>query len=544
MTKAVVLDGYTDEPSCLGVPPFISPYARLAFGAMEAAGAEVGYRTVDEWRSGGADLGRFDILLAIRHVAVPGKYLRGMPASNRELMEIGRRFAGRSFLSLGTAHSAVPDRLAAEYDHIVSGDLDAFAFDFVDSGAVAERRRTQEEWKAWSLRGARACSSHPDHCGPLIAEIQMYRGCVRHISGGCRFCIEPLQGEVEFRQPKDILEEAVALADVGVNHLRLGAQTCVYSYMAEGVNETETPRPNPEVIGKLLRAISSQARPKVLHLDNANPAVIAEHPTEAREVTKAIAEHCTSGNVVAFGLESADQAVAKANNLNADADRTLEAIRIVNDVGHNRGPTGLPRVLPGINFICGLAGETKHTYAANQEFLRTVASEGLLLRRINIRQVIPSRQEFPGVRLRREFAAFKRFVREEVDLPMLERLVPDGTVLTDVYTELREGGRTFGRQVGSYPILVGLPYPFEPGRWVDVAVTGRGPRSVTAILHPTDANVATLSMLEAVPGIGRRRAMAIVRNRPFGDDEGLWRLLGEDARVAKEHLTVRDECKR
>jgi len=110
---------------------------------------------------------------------------------------------------------------------------------------------------------------------------------------------------------------------------------------------------------------------------------------------------------------------------------------------------------------------------------------------------------------------------------MLERLVPDRTILTSVFTELREGGRTYGRQVGTYPLLVSIPYPVEIGEKVDVAIIGRGFRSITGVIHPTDANTATLSMLTAIPGIGRKRAMAIVRKRPFRDAVELWKLIGE-----------------
>ena len=232
--------------------------------------------------------------------------------------------------------------------------------------------------------------------------------------------------------------------------------------------------------------------------------------------------------------------MAKANNLNATAEQALEAVRIVNAVGREPGPTGLPMVLPGINLLCGLLGETKGTYDLDLAFLRQVLEEGLLLRRINIRQVMPSRREFPGVRSKEAFARFKRRVREEVDTPMLGMVAPDGTVLTGVYTELREGGRTFGRQVGSYPILVGLPYPYEVGKKVDVAVTGHGPRSVGGLVHPTDANTATLSMLGAIPGIGKKRAMTIVRRRPFRDEGELWALFDEPGalRSARSHLSV------
>jgi radical SAM superfamily enzyme with C-terminal helix-hairpin-helix motif len=543
--RTLLLDGYTDEPACLGVPPYISPHVRLAYGSLSAAGSEAAYATIDQWRAGGVDPGRYDLLAVVRHVAVPGKYLRGMPASDRELEELARGFRGPKVLSLGVAPDRGSRGVLDAYDIVARGDMDAGLFDLVVDGDYTDRLRTAEEWRAWSTGGAAVCAGHPDHGGPLIAEVQMYRGCVRHISGGCRFCTEPLLGDVLFRPPKDILEEVRALASSGVRHLRLGAQSCVFSYMASGVGETETPTPNPEVVESLFSAIVRTASPDVFHLDNANPAVIAAHPEESRKVLGSIVAHCTSGNVLAMGLESADPEVAAANNLNADPETALAAVRLVNEVGGGRGPTGLPAVLPGLNFLCGLDGERKETYQANMEFLRQVLRDGLLLRRTNIRQVIPSRRDFPGVRHRREFERFRRAVRQEIDLPMLRRVVPEGTVLRRVYTELVEGGRTFGRQVGTYPLLVGLPYRYEAGRWVDVAVTGTGPKSVVGIVHPTRVNSASMSMLEAVPGIGRRRAMAIVRGRPFGDGEELWSLFdGQALPSARFHLSLDDVDRR
>jgi len=537
--KALVLDGYTDEPACLGVPPYISPYARLAYGALADAGGDAAYVTIDQWRTGKIDLDRYDLIAIIRNIAVPGKYLRGMPASDKELARIARGFEGRCIASLGVDPKAAPPELKGILDHISAGDMDATLFDLLTTGELADRRRTSFEWNAWLLRGAEACQYHPDLGGPLIAEVQMYRGCVRYVTGGCRFCIEPLYGDVTYRKPQDILEEVLALSKTGVRNFRLGAQSCVYCYLSRETGTSETPTPNVDMVTRLLRAIRERADPEVFHLDNANPAVIAEHPAEAREITKAIVEHCTSGNVLAFGLESADPKVAKANNLNSTAEQTLEAVRLVNEVGEERGATGLPSVLPGINLLCGLEGETKDTYDLDFEFLKRVLDEGLMLRRINIRQVIPSRQEFPGVASKKRFSDFKRRVREEIDAPMLERIVPDGTILRSVYTELKEGGRTFGRQVATYPLLVSIPYPVDIGKRVDVAVTGRGFRSITGLVHPTDANSATLSMLKAIPGIGKKRAMTIVRNRPFKDPTDLWMLIDEPKALdsAQFHLT-------
>src|SRR5512136_1187256 len=109
--RALVLDGYTDEPACLGVPPFISPYARLAFGALRSAGAEVGYATIDQWRSGGLDLDRYGLLAIIRNIAVPGKYLRGMPASDKELLAVRAHARGKVIASLGIDPKQIPHQL-------------------------------------------------------------------------------------------------------------------------------------------------------------------------------------------------------------------------------------------------------------------------------------------------------------------------------------------------------------------------------------------------------------------------------------------------
>ena len=47
-----ILDCYTVEPSGLGVPPYLSTYARAAYGALAKAfpGADVRYLTIDDVR--------------------------------------------------------------------------------------------------------------------------------------------------------------------------------------------------------------------------------------------------------------------------------------------------------------------------------------------------------------------------------------------------------------------------------------------------------------------------------------------------------------
>ena len=168
--------------------------------------------------------------------------------------------------------------------------------------------------------------------------------------------------------------------------------------------------------------------------------------------------------------------------------------------------------------------------SANMDFLEGIRDEGLMVRRINIRQVLPVRREFSTRVDQRTFKRFKEDVRNDVDRVMLERVAPYGTVLRNVYTELHDGNTTFGRQIGSYPLLVGIPYKVDLEEFHDVLVTGWGYRSVTGITYPFDINSMPMSALAALPGIGRKRASKLVMERPL---EGFDDLLGvvEDPHV-------------
>ena len=108
------------------------------------------------------------------------------------------------------------------------------------------------------------------------------------------------------------------------------------------------------------------------------PPVISDHPVESMKILRSIAKYCTSGNVLALGLESADPAVKTANNLNSNSSQTMEAIRMINEVGRERGKNGLPLMLPGLNFIIGLEGETSRTLEMNLAFLKQVMENNYL----------------------------------------------------------------------------------------------------------------------------------------------------------------------
>ena len=526
MTRVLVVDGYIDEPASLGVPPYSSPHVRGVIGAALDAGADVDLLSIDQIRKGEPKDG--DVLIMMAGCAVPGRYLRGMPASSREIASIASSFKGERILGGPAVLEA--EKFDGLFEHVAKRDAAAFAFDLLDQGRGKDRWRTVEEWNRWLLRGARSVTAHPDFPQPLIAEIETYRGCVRYASGGCSFCVEPLKGRPVHRSPGDIVAEVRELHRLGVKNFRLGAQTCFVSYMAQE-DGTEVPKPNPEAVEELLAGIDDLGV-DVLHLDNANPAVIATHPQESRRIFESIVQHCSSGNVLALGMESADPAVVEANNLNATPEQVLESIKLINQVGRGRGPSGLPDLLPGLNFIIGLDGESPRTAQLNLDFLRMVRDGGLWLRRINVRQVSGIRREFRGNMTHSQFLRFKESVREEIDSPILREILPIGTKLTRVFTELSEGKHTFGRQIGTYPILVGFNYAIELGRFIDCMVVDWGYRSITAVEHPLPINRCPLAAMESLPQVGKKRAARIMRGRPY---HGL-----DDLRSSLDDVSVAD----
>jgi len=538
--KVTILDGYVDEPSNFGVPPFLSPYPRYLAGAVMDAGHTWDYATIEQVRNGRPLKG--NLLAVISGPIVPGKYLRSLPMSEKEMLHHVGRFDGEAVLGGPLARfRAYDERLLEVFDGIAIRDVDSAVYDHLTKGDFSHRDRTPEEWDRWAVGGAGVAKRHPDFPQPLIAELDTSKGCVRYVNGGCSFCIEPEYGKPRFRPVEGVLAEVRALGDLGVVNFRLGGQADFFSYLADGVGKSLTPRPNLKALEALLRGIR-EAVPdlKVLHTDNGDPAMIVAHPEESVAAMRLLMTYATPGTSLSFGLESADPVVHEENNLNVTAEECLEAIRLVNQVGRARGGNGMPWLLPGLNFVSGLRGETEETFEHNRRFLQKILDEDLWVRRINLRQVSPVRTEFPDTGLHAAFRKFKEWVRQEIDHEMLQRVVPLDTVLREVYTEVREGKVTFGRQVGTYGLLVGIPYELPLGRFVDVKVTDHGQRSITAIEYPLDVNRATLKALTAIPGIGAKRAARLVRSRPFRDLGQFTAALDDPATAARaaEFVTV------
>lgn len=488
MTQYTILDCYTDEPAGLGVPPYLGTYPRYMAGyisSQEKGKADIKYITVDDlrlWhrykgtvketkrsektnifiynltknsRSVGEILEGTDVLIVILGVHTPGKYLSAVPGTLREVIPMIRELDCEKILT----GPAVYGTALEGGKFFEKADLSTF-------DKVKDYNFRYEEIARLSVEGAGIVSQIPDL---RMIEIETGRGCSREKH--CSFCTEPLKNKFGFRDYKDVISEIKEFYKLGCRHFRLGKQSCFYSI------------PNAE---EMLVGIRKECPDiKVLHIDNANPVKVIEK--DGISLTKAIVKYCTAGNIAAFGAESFDPKVYSANNLNATAEEVYQAVKVLNKYGAERGENGMPKFLPGINIILGLAAEDKETLQLNYQWLKRMLDEGLLIRRINIRQV----SIFPGTQMyekvgnkylkknKRFYWSWKNKVRHEIDLPMLKKLCPNGTVLHNVRAEIYEGNTTFARQMGTYPLIVGIKERLELGKFYDVRITGHMLRSLT-----------------------------------------------------------------
>jgi radical SAM superfamily enzyme with C-terminal helix-hairpin-helix motif len=533
--RVALVDGYVDEPTCLGVPPYVSIYPRYIAGAVwsKSPRTEILYKTIDQVRQSFHRAqhlwSKTDLIILIAGMIVPGKYVGGTPISVREarelfsvpeLEDIPKVLVGpwaRFGCGLEGGKLALSsDVLSPPFDHIVQGDPELVVaeglesdFESVDLGLT---RTTAKEIEEYVRRGISIVTQHPGFStGHIICEIESYRGCPRFLTGGCSFCVEPSYGPPQQRETTAIAGEIQSLYEQGVRAFRIGHQADLFTYGSREMSEVEFPTPNPGAIEDLFSRIRVGAPDiEVLHIDNVNPGTIARHPEESKQVAKAIMKYHTPGDVAAFGVESTDPEVIQRNNLKADVDEVIEAVRILNEVGGFREPWGLPHLLPGINLLYGLPGESKKTLEYNMDFLRQILEEGLIVRRINVRQVIGLSETGLEQNLRKrikrnQFFKHREEIRDTIDIEMIQRVAPHGTVIKSVFVDGMTGNSYLLRPLGTYPLLCHMPGADE-GAPRDVFVMDHGPRSLTVLPYPLNVRQASLTQWKSLPGIGAKRA--------------------------------------
>jgi len=475
-----ILDCYTDEPAGLGVPPYLGVYPRYISGSLDEA---VKYITIDDLRflkyynlnnkkkeiSHKTNIKIYNLtrnisnikeiienttkLIVILGVHTPGRYLSALPGTLKEITELVSGFTCEKLLTGPVVWGTQLE--GGKFSEKV--DLNNFK--------IKDFNFSYSEIKDFAIKGASLIEQIQDL---RIIEIETSHGCPRI---GCSFCTEPLKHKFEFRDRSDVLNEIKEFYNLGCRYFRLGKQSCFYSY---------------PYATNLLSDIRKECKDiKVLHIDNVNPVnVISE---KGIETTKAVVKYCTGGNVAAFGIESLDPIVVEENNLNCKPAQALEAIKILNKYGSKRCENGMPYFLPGINLLFGLKGESKQTHEHNINFLKNILKQNLLLRRINIRQVsifggTPLYKECGNKYLKKNkkyYWKWRNDIRQNIDLPMLNMILPKESILKNVRTEIYDGNTTFGRQIGTYPLIVGIKNRLELGKFYNVRITGHMLRSVT-----------------------------------------------------------------
>lgn len=474
-----ILDCYTDEPAGLGVPPYLGTYPRYIAGSLETLPY---YITIDDLRlyklynsiipktkiSKKTNIKIYNLtknhkdiknilqktttLIVILGIHTPGKYLSAVPGTLKEIISLIKDLKCEKILTGPAVYgtSLEGGRFFEKADLRIFDKIEKFDFSY-------------NEIKEYSIK----CSSIIKQIPHLrVIELETGHGC----SGNCSFCTEPIKHKLEFREINHILNEIKAFYDLGCRYFRLGKQNCFYTY----------PKPI-----ELLKQIRKLPKIKVLHIDNVNPNMVISK--RGQQITKEIVKYCTPGNIAAFGIESFDKTVIQENNLNTTPENAFKAVKIINKYGKTIGNNGLQKFLPGINLLFGLKGESKTTNEKNMFYLKKIIKENLLLRRINIRQV----NIFKGTDLyntvgnkflkknKKYYWKWRNEIRQLIDHPMLKRLVPEGTILKDVRMEIYDGKNTFGRQLGTYPLVVGIKQRLELNKFYNIKITGHMLRSVT-----------------------------------------------------------------
>lgn len=443
----IIIDCYTDEPSGLGAPPYLSVHSRYLAGVLTMVNREYYYLTIDDLRIlngesiflGGTNTLNKRVINATKNCKnsekllcdashiyivygcfVKYSYVSCEPPSIKELESKLASYRDKTvlFYCLGTQDISddLSSFLASKFSEVYYGSTYNYFIDYdhpfkpnyndlakiapLSAGILEQMKR------------------------PVIVEIESMSGC--NHKPGCTFCIECQRNNpLDFRLEIDIIQETVALYSKGARYFRIGRQPNFYAY---GLRRD---------IYRLLSGIRTNCPDiKMLHIDNVNPVDVVKDIEF--KTTSAIIKYCTSGNIAPFGIESFDKKVREGCNLNGSIEEILNATQILNALGAHRTTGELPYFLPGYNFIYGLDGQNENTLEYNLEYLSLVLKNDWLVRRTFVRKLTSpfGAALDKAVCSNKEYQYWCNQIEQSFSIPMLQKIYPIGMVLKNLRVEM------------------------------------------------------------------------------------------------------------
>lgn len=469
MKYDVIIDCYTDEPSGLGVPPFLSVHSRYIAGCLESRKTKYYYLTIDDLRFGKGEkhfessfnkrilnttknknkvekiIGNADNIYIVMGCFVKYEYVSAEPPTFKEVDELLKKFNDKNkilFYALGGS-----ELTRKNITNIVPKDLfNDIVFGNVYNYFIGEKgnkfKPNYEELKDISINSSLLLKQLER---PLVIEIETATGCNRN--PGCTFCIEGMRGlPLQFRKKEDIINEIKSLYNQGALYFRLGKQPNFYAYENCNVKEIE---------GLFKGIWKNCPNIKTLHIDNVSPHNVATE--EGEKITEIVAKYCTDGNITPFGVESFDPRIREKCNLNGSIEDINNSISIINKYGKERGKTGLPKLLPGINIIYGLDGQSKSTLQYNLDCFARILMSNNLVRRVFVRKLTsPFGEQFDEYTEEeiQDFSKWSTTIENNFIMPMLKKVFPIGLIITDLRMEMYKEKNSILRQMATCPIRV------------------------------------------------------------------------------------------
>lgn len=470
MNYDVIIDCYTDEPSGLGVPPYLGVHSRYLAGSLKKKGKEYYYLTIDDIRVSNGEthyekgtwnkriinttknkdnaqqiLSDADNIYVVMGCFVEYEYVSAFPPSFKEVEKLLEKYSNKNkvlFYALGGSelsqkllNKTIPDGL---FNEIIFGNVYNYFFD-------KENNKFSPNYDLLREVAILSADMLKQLSRPMIIELESATGCNR--KPGCTFCIESIRGlPLQFRDLEHILQEVKALYDNGARYLRIGKQPNFYAYM----------NCDPDEIEKLLKGIRELCPElKTFHIDNVSPHNV---PTrEGERITELIVKYCTSGNIAPFGVESFDPKIREVCNLNGSLEDVHNSIAIINKYGKERGEDGMPKFLPGINIIYGLSGQGEKTLKYNLDNFKRILESDCYVRRVFVRKLTsPYGEQFDEHQVKEdgEFEFWKAEIEKNFIFPMLKKVYPIGLELRDIRMEMYKDGNSILRKMGTCPIRI------------------------------------------------------------------------------------------